>query len=491
MRAGNFDLLPPKPASAPPPALLEPRRDPRSKSTDFNAELKKAHDQQSKSGAKQTGSSDRRLIKPGVKSATKPADGARAKSPVAGKSQAASANAASVRPGKNANAHDENGNADSHDDQADKDHSTDAQAADAGAHAGDPSQGGAAKADAHRPADRQPGDSSGQKDSPHHGNPQQSADGDKSERPPKQKTVLDATDGNVAALLNQPVAPPPPDLSGGDGSATAGAIPVSTSWSDNSKLGVTKPVDHSANADSAASPVQDGAASGAQSNGAADAGQRAAAGQAAAVDASSDANFTSSGASASSGSDRALPRAVATEAPGTSFMQLVQSHVGVDAPASSDTASTNAASNTPAAPETRFAEANHAQIVTGIHAQLLPRGGTMHIRLDPPELGALQVTVKIEKGTLTASFQTSNDQATRLLSHTLGQLKNVLETQGIVVGKLAVHQSSQSEQNAGGQNRDGQPQQENAANQEQQRRETLRRMWRRLGVGSDPLDLVA
>ena len=37
----------------------------------------------------------------------------------------------------------------------------------------------------------------------------------------------------------------------------------------------------------------------------------------------------------------------------------------------------------------------------------------MHIRLDPPELGALQVTVHMEDGVMSAMFQTSTDDATR------------------------------------------------------------------------------
>src|SRR5581483_1130724 len=95
----------------------------------------------------------------------------------------------------------------------------------------------------------------------------------------------------------------------------------------------------------------------------------------------------------------------------------------------------------PVPPEARFAEANHPSIVTGMRGQLLPDGGTMHIRLDPPELGALQVSVHMQDGVMTATFQTSNDDATRMLSHTLGQLKHVLESQGVSVDKLHVTQT--------------------------------------------------
>jgi flagellar hook-length control protein FliK len=120
----------------------------------------------------------------------------------------------------------------------------------------------------------------------------------------------------------------------------------------------------------------------------------------------------------------------------------------------------------------------------------------MTIRLDPPELGALNVTVKMQNGVLSASFQTSSDQATRLLSHTLGQLKTALESQGVSVDRLHVQQSSKSDTSSGqsgdGEGKDRQSGSDgNSAQQEQQRRETLRRMWRRVRGDRDPLDLVA
>ena len=120
----------------------------------------------------------------------------------------------------------------------------------------------------------------------------------------------------------------------------------------------------------------------------------------------------------------------------------------------------------------------------------------MEIRLDPPELGALQVSVKMQDGMVTASFQTSNDEATRLLSHSLGQLKHALESQGVTVDRLQVQQAPRDQNAANDGSNDGSRQQQRQeqyedARQEQQRKELLRRMWDRLAGGSDPLDLVA
>ena len=152
----------------------------------------------------------------------------------------------------------------------------------------------------------------------------------------------------------------------------------------------------------------------------------------------------------------------------------------------------------PSPREMEFARANHERIVTDIRAQLLPKGGAMQIRLDPPQLGALQVAVHMLDGIMSVSFQTSNNEATQLLSHSLTQLKHVLESQGLSVDKLHVQQAPRNEQSSSNSNDPDQQRdqrhgahEDNLARQDQQRKEMLRRMWRRLALGNDPLDLVA
>ena len=144
--------------------------------------------------------------------------------------------------------------------------------------------------------------------------------------------------------------------------------------------------------------------------------------------------------------------------------------------------------------EARFAELNHEKIVGSVRSELLPNGGTMRLQLDPPELGALQVTMHLRDGVMSAAFEASSDEAAKLLSHTLGQLKNALEAQGVSVDKLHVQQAPREAQTRGGdeqqQNRDHQNQQDASARQEQQRKEMVRRMWRRLAGIQDPLDVT-
>jgi len=145
-------------------------------------------------------------------------------------------------------------------------------------------------------------------------------------------------------------------------------------------------------------------------------------------------------------------------------------------------------------PEARFAQDNHPLIVTGVTGQLLPHGGTMEIQLTPPDIGALHIRVDMQNGVMNATFQTSNDDATQLLTHSLSQLKGALESQGLSVDKLQVQQlpretrsGQQEESSRQQQGSDG----DNDATQEQQRRQLLQRMWSRLAKGEQDLDLVA
>ncbi|MGH7176407.1 MAG: flagellar hook-length control protein FliK [Tepidisphaeraceae bacterium] len=154
------------------------------------------------------------------------------------------------------------------------------------------------------------------------------------------------------------------------------------------------------------------------------------------------------------------------------------------------------ATQAPAPPvpdDAQFEVENHPKIVTAIRTNLIPNGGTMRLRLDPPDLGALALTVRMRDGLMTASFETTTDDATRLLSHSLGQLRTALESAGISVDKIHVHQLPRDQQPSNDDPRQQQKDspQDSQAQREQQRRELMRRMWRRLSGTADPLDTVA
>lgn len=149
-----------------------------------------------------------------------------------------------------------------------------------------------------------------------------------------------------------------------------------------------------------------------------------------------------------------------------------------------------------ALPEDRFLEQNVDRIVTSIKSDLTPNGGTMKIRLDPPNLGQLQIDVSVDDGTLTASFQTSNEEATRLLSHSMQQLKHSLEAAGVSVDRIQVRQTSESSSSnstrSGDQDSSSQQhsREDHPQRQEQQRRDFLQKMWEKIAFGQEPLDLV-
>jgi hypothetical protein len=158
-----------------------------------------------------------------------------------------------------------------------------------------------------------------------------------------------------------------------------------------------------------------------------------------------------------------------------------------DASARAERAAADAAS----AADSRLISTNHDRIITGMRGTLLPHGGSMQIRLDPPSLGSLQVSVNMRNGVVSATFQTSNDDATRMLSHSLGQLKAVLEAHGVSVDKLQVQQSTRNGKSQNEQSDAGQQPPDQEAQREQQRREVMQRLWKRLSLGSDPVDMVA
>jgi flagellar hook-length control protein FliK len=226
----------------------------------------------------------------------------------------------------------------------------------------------------------------------------------------------------------------------------------------------------------------------APSDGSNSAAVTAAAGQAAAAAAASGTDI----AAVEAGIDTAVTKiagktsiAAAADAPDGS---------GLFAPSTSAAPLTTAAkaAAAPATPQAQFVEENHPKIITSIAGQLMPHGGTMQLRLDPPDLGALQVTVHLKDGVMTASFETSNDDATKLLSHSLGTLKAGLEAAGVTVDKIHVEQGTKKDTSSDSDSDSKQgSQQQNQAQQDQQRREMVQRMWRKLAGGADPLDLVA
>ncbi len=78
------------------------------------------------------------------------------------------------------------------------------------------------------------------------------------------------------------------------------------------------------------------------------------------------------------------------------------------------------------------------QVVLGLRGKFDPRAGKAEIRLDPPNLGTVRVSMSLENGSLSANFQSSSDLVRGLLKEHMDQLKSVLESRGVAVDRLAV-----------------------------------------------------
>ena len=66
------------------------------------------------------------------------------------------------------------------------------------------------------------------------------------------------------------------------------------------------------------------------------------------------------------------------------------------------------------------------------------RGGVMNLRLDPPELGELRIQMALGRGSVSATFEASNEQTQAMLNKNLSALRTALESQGLTVERLHV-----------------------------------------------------
>jgi len=89
-------------------------------------------------------------------------------------------------------------------------------------------------------------------------------------------------------------------------------------------------------------------------------------------------------------------------------------------------------------------EENALRLVRGLQTMINHRGGAMHMRLDPPELGSLRVQMQVVRGVVSATFEVESTTARQLLTQHLGMLRHSLEHHGLQVERLHVHASAQS-----------------------------------------------
>ncbi len=126
------------------------------------------------------------------------------------------------------------------------------------------------------------------------------------------------------------------------------------------------------------------------------------------------------------------------------------------------------------------------QVESGILKTMGQGRSQLVLRLDPPDLGKLQMVLSVKDGEVSATFRAETHDAHKLISEQLAHLKTQLEQQGIKVGKMEVQTQLSGEQNGnqwlGAGNHNQAQEQENLA-----RRGSLLRILRGDGDGDDAL----
>lgn len=81
-------------------------------------------------------------------------------------------------------------------------------------------------------------------------------------------------------------------------------------------------------------------------------------------------------------------------------------------------------------------EANVARVVRGIRSALNQQGGTITLRMHPPDMGFVRVQLDIHQGAVRAEIASEHPAVRAMLSGQLGQLRAALESHGLSVDRL-------------------------------------------------------
>ena len=135
------------------------------------------------------------------------------------------------------------------------------------------------------------------------------------------------------------------------------------------------------------------------------------------------------------------------------------SATSLPAPASS-AGSAHSLTQTPAAPSPLTAglttaegadadsPVNAARLTRGLQSVLSQQGGSVTLRLTPPELGTVRIQLQLSAGTVSASLHADGESARAMLTNQLSQLRTALENQGLTVERLNVQPMQQPGQSS-------------------------------------------
>jgi flagellar hook-length control protein FliK len=90
------------------------------------------------------------------------------------------------------------------------------------------------------------------------------------------------------------------------------------------------------------------------------------------------------------------------------------------------------------------AQQNVARIARGLQNALSQQGGSVTLRLTPPEMGTVRIQLQIQGATVNAQFHAESDAARTMLTNQISQLRHALEAQGLTVDRLNVQSMNQT-----------------------------------------------
>lgn len=123
---------------------------------------------------------------------------------------------------------------------------------------------------------------------------------------------------------------------------------------------------------------------------------------------------------------------------GMSAMPLSMTSSSVAVEGTGSSGATTSMSHTAMLDDTRMT----GQVMRGMTAVMNQRGGSLTMRLDPPELGQMRIQMTITRGSVSAVFHATTDAAREALERNMTTLRTSLERQGLTVERLQVMQTT-------------------------------------------------
>lgn len=131
---------------------------------------------------------------------------------------------------------------------------------------------------------------------------------------------------------------------------------------------------------------------------------------------------------------------------------MVAGTAPVSTPSSADSAPAQAGTPLPGAVlDNAEDQGNVDRVARGLRTAVNQGGGTVTLRLNPPELGLVRIQMEVQDGVVSAKFTTEHESVRHLLNQQMGQLREALQRQGLSIDRLDVQTQATPSTNGSGQ----------------------------------------